>query len=392
MNTTHVFIVDTTTFKYHLQYLFAGTGAKDHTIDFNNNPLSNLRHTTENNLVSMIADSQRIRKGDYIVFYLQQNYLQKVFEGKFYGIFKAKEDLSFLDNNNQNQYLRKELGKSLTFRTLIEPYEVYAIGVTEWEALDEIKNIQSPNQMLWSLIYRKLKGNRGNTMITIYESERLFKLLRDKNRQNGRPALKNNSFTFDIETQEIKGNNISYTYVGRKIPINILPRLVEKYKNNKAFETHLQAYIVQNIGRGTNKNLDNILLNNSYEIEWIGNEVYCGIGMQKIDILLSVVNKEDSHKRIIVPIELKSVEANENIANQIQRYVDWLEQYYLPNRVSDIHPILISRKISNKTTPNYLRIIKSFEEFNINNKKCLPLKYIEFELAAQRLSFQEIRY
>lgn len=38
MTTTHVFIVDTNTFKYHLEYLFAGTGAKDNFIDFNNNP------------------------------------------------------------------------------------------------------------------------------------------------------------------------------------------------------------------------------------------------------------------------------------------------------------------------------------------------------------------
>jgi len=64
---------------------------------------------------------------------------------------------------------------------MIEPYKVYPIGVTEWEALDEIKYIQSPNQMLWSLIYRKLRANRGNTMITIYESERLIKLIKDKN-------------------------------------------------------------------------------------------------------------------------------------------------------------------------------------------------------------------
>ena len=27
--TTHVFVVDETTFKYHLEYKFAGTGAKD---------------------------------------------------------------------------------------------------------------------------------------------------------------------------------------------------------------------------------------------------------------------------------------------------------------------------------------------------------------------------
>ena len=34
--TTHVFIVDETTFKCHLNYLFAGTGAKDKDVDFNN--------------------------------------------------------------------------------------------------------------------------------------------------------------------------------------------------------------------------------------------------------------------------------------------------------------------------------------------------------------------
>ena len=58
MTITHVFIVDTNTFKYHLEYLFAGTGAKDTNIDFNNNPNTSLNYTTENNLVAMISDSQ----------------------------------------------------------------------------------------------------------------------------------------------------------------------------------------------------------------------------------------------------------------------------------------------------------------------------------------------
>jgi len=178
--TTHVFIVDVNTFRYHLEYLFAGTGAKDCYIDFNGQETSSLKYAAENNLVGMMADSLRVRKGDFVLFYLQQNYKEGVYEGKFFGIFKIKEDLSFLDNNDTGQYLKDRLIKSLVFRTLIEPYEVYPMGVSEWEALDEIKQIQSPNQMLWSLIYRKLKGNRGNTMITIYESERLFKLIREK--------------------------------------------------------------------------------------------------------------------------------------------------------------------------------------------------------------------
>ena len=385
MTTTHVFIVDTNTFKYHLEYLFAGTGAKDNSIDFNNNPNTSLNHVTENNLVGMIADSQRIRKGDFIIFYLQQNYSEKVWEGKFYGIFKAKEDLSFLDNNDPNQFLKQELIKSLTFRTLLEPFEIYAKGVTEWEALDEIKHIQSPNQMLWSLIYRKLKGKRGNTMITIYESERLFKLLRDK---NNRQTLSGQKFTFNIQTQEIEQDNTTHNYTGRKEKINILPRLIEKFKDNKAFETHLQAYVVQNIGRGTNKSLDNSLLN-GLSFEWLGNEVSCGVGMQRIDVMLSLIK---GNIKIVLPIELKSIEASTDNIIQIQRYVDWLEQYYIPNRISDVQPVLISKKISNKTSENYKKIIESFKQFNKNNNRCIPIKYIEYELEENNLKFQEIRY
>jgi len=386
MSTTHVFIVDTTTFKYHLEYLFAGTGAKDNVIDFNDNSNTTLNHTTENNLVGMIADSQRIRKGDYIIFYLQQNYSEKVWEGKFYGIFKAKEDLSFLDNNDSDQFLKSELKKSLTFRTLLEPFEVYAKGVTEWEALDEIKSIQSPNQMLWSLIYRKLKGNRGNTMITIYESERLFKLLRDKNKCQ---TLSGQKFTFDFQAQEIKIDNTTHDYTGRKEKINILPRLIKKYRDNKAFESHLQAYIVQNIGRNTNKSMDNALIGN-LNIEWLGNEVYCGVGMQRIDVMISLC--ESTTRRIIMPIELKSVEATPNNVNQIQRYVDWLEQYYIPNRISDIQPLLISKKIEYKDSENYKSIINSFKQFNEKNSCCIHIKYIEFELEQDNLKFQEINY
>ena len=385
MTTTHVFIVDTNTFKYHLEYLFAGTGAKDSFIDFNNNPNTSLNHTTENNLVGMIADSQRIRKGDFVIFYLQQNYSEKVWEGKFYGIFKAKEDLSFLDNNDSNQFLRQGLIKSLTFRTLLKPFEIYAKGVTEWEALDEIKHIQSPNQMLWSLIYRKLKGNRGNTMITIYESERLFKLLRDK---NNRQTLTGQKLTFDVQTQEIKQDNNLHNYIGRKEILNILPRLIKKYRDNKAFETHLQAYVVQNIGRGTNKSLDKNLLN-GLSFEWLGNEVSCGVGMQRIDVMLSLIK---GNIKIVLPIELKSIEASTDNIIQIQRYVDWLEQYYIPNRISDIQPVLISKKIINKSSDNYRRIIESFKQFNKKNNRCMPIKYIEYELEENNLKFQEISY
>ena len=239
--------------------------------------------------------------------------------------------------------------------------------------------------MLWSLIYRKLKGNRGNTMITIYESERLFKLLRDK---NSRQPLKGSNFTFDMSTQEVKVDNNNFMYTGRREPINILPRLIRKYTERKAFETHLQTYVVHNLGRNTNPSLDRSLLNGS-PIEWIGNEVSCGVGMQRIDVMLSVIK---NNTKIAIPIELKSVEATTNNVIQIQRYVDWLEQYYIPNRISDVQPVLISKRIANKNQPYYSDIISSFREFNKINNRCLPLKYVEYELKNNNLEFQEEIY
>lgn len=387
--TTHVFIVDSTTFKLHLEFLFAGTGAKDNLVDFNNHSDTRLHQKTEDTLVGMIADASRIRKGDLIIFYLQQNYAKKIFEGKFFGIFKAKNDWSFLDNNDEEQYLRDDLEKSLTFRTLIEPYKVYPEGVTEWEALDEIKNMTSPNQMLWSLIYRKLKANRGNTMITVYESERLCQLIRNKNNRD-ELNCEGKFLSFDPKTQRIVCLDGSLKeYDGRTEEINILPRLIAKLKQRKSFETHLQACMVKSIGKGINPILDNLVLDNGVA-EWLGNEVSCGVGMQRIDIMLSVQKNE---QRIVIPIELKAVEAKIRDTAQICRYIDWIEQYYIPNRQSDIQPILISKKIDNKNSQGYLEVVKTIQRFNRENRKrSHRLKFIEFFEENDNLVFKEVEY
>lgn len=376
MATTHVFIVDTNTFKYHLEYMFAGTGAGNNIIDFNNVSHTALHSKTESNLVGMIADLNRIRVGDNVIFYLQQNFNQGIKEGKFYGIFKVKGRVGFLDNNDVNQFLKIQLQKSLTFRILIEPSNVYTDGVTEWEALDEISNLQSPNQMLWSLIYRKLKGNRGNTMITIYEFDGIKQLIRNKNQ---RITLQGNDFTFNTQTQQIEVAQQTNQYLGRQTNINILPRLVDKYSRGLQFETHLQAYILQN--------LENINIFQDENIEWIGNEVSCGVGMQRIDIMLSILR--DGNK-VCMPIELKSTEAYLEITKQVQRYIDWLKQYYLPNRPSDLEPMIISRQIQNKSQQNYLDLVQEFNTFNTQNN--LRLRYIEFNVINQNINFQEVIY
>ena len=372
MSSTHVFIVDSKTFKCHLENLFVGTGAKDVVIDFNNLSTTELHFAKENNLMGMIADFCRVEKGDKVIFYLLQNSSQGILEGKFFGIFKI-DSLVFLDNNDDHQFLKKELDKSLTFRAVIKPYKVYSEGVTEWEALDEIKSIVSPNQMLWSLIYRKLKGNRGNTMITNYEFERLNKLLKDKNQH--REVIGNN-FSFNLEAQAIEVTDKNIEYTGRKDVINILPRLIEKYNKRQQFETHLQAYILQNI--------KNITLFDSENIEWLGNEVSCGVGMQRIDIMLSVNRKNE---QVCIPIELKSTEFYSSIIRQIQRYVDWIQQYYIPNHISDIEPMIICRETKNKEG-----VISNLQKFNKSNKNILKIRYVEFNIKEDKMIFNEVSY
>jgi hypothetical protein len=455
--TTHVFVVDGTTLKMHLENLFAGTGAKDNVIDFNSVGETSLPAKTETLLVDMIADASRIRSGDYVVFYLQQNLEEDILDGKFYGILKAVNNWSFLDNLRHhsallrglsrgydftyptdsrkfrireynaelrtaltqkerrnllrrfqtdedkaiidrfiddfyaaNQYLLKDLEKSLTFRTLIEPHQVYAEGVTEWEALDEIRDIHSPNQMLWSLIYRKLKGNRGNTMITIYESERLCQLIRNK---NNRTTLQTDRrrLSFDADSERISVLDQPRTqYEGRQEDLNIFPLLHQRSRQrNRAFEKHLQAYLTKNLGTGFNQSLDNTVLAGR-SLEWMGNEVGCGVGMRKIDIMLSLAQ---GSQQVVVPIELKSHHADITAARQLARYVEWIRQYYIPNRHSDIGPVLVARAYARKDSPQYEELLGSFREFNTaNGRDCTRLKYIECDVNNEGIVFEEIDY
>ena len=73
--------------------------------------------------------------------------------------------------------------------------------------------------------------------------------------------------------------------------------------------------------------------------------------------------------------------------------MDWIEQYYIPNRQSDIQPVLIAKKIEDKTTNNYRKLVDSFNRFNqTNNRRCSPLKFVEFHIEDNNLAFEEVAY
>ncbi len=60
MATTHVLIVDETTFKVHLEYLFAGTGSRTDAVDFNNSLTTSMHYSSENKLWKAFLKEEKL--------------------------------------------------------------------------------------------------------------------------------------------------------------------------------------------------------------------------------------------------------------------------------------------------------------------------------------------
>ena len=378
----HVFVVNQITFKQHLEYMFAGTGARSRMSLFLEKSDIKFQPTTERNLVGMIADISRIRPDDKIIFYLQATVNNP---GMFFGIFKAKSAAFFDENDNKN-YLSDELGKGLSYRIEIEADTVYSYGITEHEYLDDLTGKEAPYELCWSLIYRKLKGNRGCTMITPYEFEDLLCKIKKKNQDN---QLKGAGFTFDEGEVRIITAKGTKQYNGRRKSLDIKPRLLYKAGKKNAFETHLQAYVMQKYDDGILKKLLLPLGNGS---AWVGNEVACGVGMQKIDTLIIEQNDEEIHVKVV---ELKDEEPYEYIlSHQLRWYLQWVSQYIVPNLLKYkkpvvIHPCILARKTDNIDIIEKIRSVDLINS-SIQNVSIAATEYIAFDIVNNDITFEKV--
>lgn len=302
MTTTHVFIVNEQSIPVHLEYLFAGTGAAE-----------------ADQHIGLLADITRVKPGDEVIFYLEAN---KNTDGGFFGIFKVA-DLSpvIIYDKNVPTYLESILGKKLIYRVRIEPTSIYAKGIAEYKALDNLPRYAK--EVIWSLIYRKLKGIRGCTPITQEESARLIKLIEDENNQQKLNYTNNDGFTYNGITGQIeilKNKRQKYTGIIAPLPA-ILPEIFRLDNLGRAFESYLQTYFTQNAG---SQQLAPITGNNN-QIIWLGNEVKCGVGIRSIDIFTVL-----EHQRQVLEyriIELKDEYVSPEITKQIFKYVNWTGQY-----------------------------------------------------------------
>ena len=176
---------------------------------------------------------------------------------------------------------------------MLEPYEVYADGVSEWEALDKLPVYATDVQ--WSLIYRKLKGKRGCTPLLPWESRQLMDMIRNKN--GGSPIADSNfmgGFDWDLTNRRIFSTSLRTQYqFPRTTDYNVIGAIQRLQLRRRAYEVELQLYFTENIE--IDRHLDSIVGNN---LVWFGNEVACGVGMQKIDILTLSQDGERKLSRI----------------------------------------------------------------------------------------------
>lgn len=368
--------------------MFAGTGAKDLYPDFINETNTILNSSSEKLLASMLADISRINIDDKVIFYLEGQY-------KFYGVFKVVSN-PFLDDIAPNSFLELQLGRPLPYRVRLMSDAIYPIGISEHDALDSLSGINKPYEMNWSLILRKLKGKRGCTMITDFESDMLISKIQRANNNN--PLIfnpNNQKLTFNLQNKEITAVNNPLQYTGNNLSLDITNRLKNKILTNKAHEAHLQSYIIQQLQPHTlrNNQIQELLLSDNVDFGklWIGNEVSCSVGMQRIDILTI---EELNNKFIFNVIELKYVPAEEYIIKeQLPWYIEWLNYYILPLYTSKpvkINPIIIAKKAS----PRQRRQVYDFNNQPLtiasqlhNNATLNPIKHIKYELVNNNINF-----
>lgn len=365
MPTTHIFIVNEDTFPIHLKYLFAGTGAGNKTTH-----------------IGLSADIRRVRNNDFVIFYLERV--------GFFGLYKIDGE-PFKDTSNPT-YLENELNKKLIYRVRIKPYKVYPNFISEWDALDKLPLYAQ--DVIWSLIYRKLKGQRGCTPITPQESNRLIEMLDNTNKGTYLEIYPNMHLSYNRNLKKIEQKETTFEYKGITSPFeDILNEMILLDKMKRAFEDRLQAYFTQFIGK---INKLNEISGIKDEIIWIGNEVACGVGMQKIDIF--TITTDQRENKLFNLIELKCQTAKPEIIYQLQRYVEWTSSYIKGAINSNIQPILITKKIEAKSKKKVMKdnsfrdeTIKSlinFNKLNISRK----VKWIEYYFTDKDIVFEKIDY
>ena len=119
------------------------------------------------------------------------------------------------------------------------------------------------------------------------------------------------------------------------------------------------------------------------ESAWIGNEVSCGVGMQKIDLMIKQETDTDVYIKLL---ELKCVPPyKEIIDKQIPWYIEWLSDYVIPkykNKKVHLIPSIIARgELTNELKNHYEKFKIEIESVDVKS-----LEYIGFNIEENNIT------
>lgn len=344
--TAHVFIVDDSTLKVHLEHLFAGIGSREDGFHLIQDP-SAISHAARR-MAGMAADISRVASGDSVFFYLLQS---KGSPGRFYGEFVAVGVPYGVAQGRMVAGVK--LSKNLPLRVAIAPKTVFPRGVREDDFLDRLSDPRSgallkPHNVPWTLIYRKLLGNRGCVAIRDQEAD-LLRLHLEATANN--TPLESGSYTLISENSERRlslaslesPKELAGDSLDGRLEINLRPLYDLAKKRGNQRELFLQWLLIKGFLSGDGS-LGSVTGNR--ELFWLGNEVRCGVGNRAIDLLIETAGDAPGTRQLYV-IELKDDSPRDVHQHQIEKYIRWAIDHYLADETYErLTPILITTKNS----------------------------------------------
>ncbi len=171
-------------------------------------------------------------------------------------------------------------------------------------------------------------------MLFPWETENLISLIENEN--DGKSLIIDN-LRLDLSSYEIcEGDYTESHNIG-----TVKTLLLDDIKKG---ETYFQAYVLQNLELYNNEFFPEIFGRN---IIWIGNEVFAGTGMQKIDIV--TIEEIDATSNLYRLIELKHPKSDNNVNNapaQLEYYINWAREdiggHIIGGRSYNIKPVVLS--------------------------------------------------
>jgi len=265
---------------------------------------------------------------------------------------------------------------SLIYRVFIKPEKVYPKPISEWDAIDNLP--LCAKDVRWSLLYRKLKGERGCSYLFPQEYMGLVKLLEETNEGTTLKIDPDEEITLDSSTSEIiKSGKKPQPYIAPiRRPINPLIEAAHLIRRGQQFESYLQAYFTLNIDRDpTLAEVCGV----SPQLSWFANEVYAGTGMQRIDIFCILLMDREQEFRVI---ELKTTPASVDDIDQIAKYVRWTKVYIHGASQENVQPVLFARSgLDKNSSASLSSVMRAYD----NQHQAKPIKYYEFEVRDRSL-------